>query len=49
MAAARGAGSDDDDGALVDPSALAAAATAFSDQLTWWARALRAARTEVPA
>jgi len=39
----------DDDGAPVDPTALAAAATAFYDQLTWWARVLRAARKEVPA
>ena len=34
----------DDHGAPTDPAGSAAAATAFYDQLTWWARALRTAR-----
>lgn len=35
----------DDNGAPVNPTGATAAATEFYDQLTWWARALRAART----
>ena len=35
----------DDDGEATDPTGSAAAATAFYDQLSWWARALRTART----
>lgn len=35
----------EENGAPTDSQALAAAATDFYDQLTWWARALRAART----
>lgn len=33
-----------DDGAPADPAAMAGAATAFYDQLLWWAKALRTAR-----
>lgn len=39
----------DGHGAPTDPAGSAAAATAFYDQLTWWARALRSARVRSTA
>ncbi|RKT85032.1 NAD(P)H-dependent FMN reductase [Saccharopolyspora antimicrobica] len=38
----------DDDGLPLDIAGASAAATALLNQLTWWARALRAARTAQP-
>ena len=38
-----------DDGAPADPAAMAGAATAFYDQLAWWAKALRTARHQSPS
>ncbi|WP_017615984.1 NADPH-dependent FMN reductase [Nocardiopsis salina] len=38
----------DHDGRLVDTEAVAPAADVFTDQLLWWARALRRARAESP-